>query len=453
MSRAIRTLVGLAGLRVFGDIGRTAALALLIGTAGCSGGDSKAGGGNGRGGGQQGPPEVGFIIVQPTSAPVVAELSGRTAAFESSDVRPQVSGIIRRRFFTEGAQVRAGQPLYEIDPSLYRAAVSQAQANVQSARATAEAARIQEQRYAPLARIEAVSKQEYTNAIAQARQGQASVAQTRAALDTARINLKFTTVPAPISGRIGRSLFTVGALVSASQADPLAQIQRLDPMFVDIQQSAADLLTLRRQLAGGGIAPTRAEVRLMLPDGSDYPASGSVEFAEAVVSAETGTVTLRARFPNAQGVLLPGLFVRARFAQAIDARVFLIPQQAISRDPKGKATLYVVGPGNTAVQREVKADRTQGANWVVTAGLNPGDRVITQGLGRLQQAAARGSGGRNAGEQDGKDKKESAQSPAQRKPGAGIPIRPVPANSPQRVQAPQGEEGKSGERGQGRAGG
>ncbi len=407
MSRAIRTLVGLAGLRVFGDIGRTAALALLIGTAGCSGGDSKAGGGNGRGGGQQGPPEVGFIIVQPTSAPVVAELSGRTAAFESSDVRPQVSGIIRRRFFTEGAQVRAGQPLYEIDPSLYRAAVSQAQANVQSARATAEAARIQEQRYAPLARIEAVSKQEYTNAIAQARQGQASVAQTRAALDTARINLKFTTVPAPISGRIGRSLFTVGALVSASQADPLAQIQRLDPMFVDIQQSSADMLALRRMLGHDGVVATRAVVRLKLEDGSDYGQTGTVEFSEALVDTQTGTVTLRARFANAQGVLLPGMFVRATFAQAVNTRAFLVPQQGLSRDPKGNATVMLVGPGDKAVQKPVRAERVEGAYWVVTEGLNPGDRVITQGLASL-------------------------------KPGQAI--KPVPANAPQRVQPPTKEQ-------------
>lgn len=391
-----------------GDKWWLAALAASLGLAACGGktdgaaGSAKAGGG-GPGGRNQGPPEVGYVVLQPTSALLFAELSGRTAAFESSDVRPQVSGLIRRRFFTEGAQVRAGQPLYEIDPSLYRASVSQAQANLQSAQATAEAARVQEQRYAPLAQIQAVSKQEYTNAIAQARQGQASVAQTRAALETARINLKFTTVPAPISGRIGRSLFTVGALVQASQTDPLAQIQRLDPMFVDIQQSAADLLSLRRQMAAGGMMPTRAQVRLTLADGSEYPNTGTVEFTEAVVNAETGTVTLRARFSNAQGLLLPGMFVRARFAQAIDAGVFLVPQPAVSRDAKGNATILLVGPGNKAVQRQIKADRTQGAYWVVTAGLAPGDRVITQGTAKAQP---------------------------------GQPIRPVPANAPQRLEPP-----------------
>lgn len=414
-------------LIVSGGQWRLTVFALLLGAAACGGKEEGASGGaggagGGRGGKNQGPPEVGFVTLQPTSAPLIAELSGRTAAFESSDVRPQVSGLIRRRFFTEGAQVRAGQPLYEIDPSLYRASVNQAQANLQSARATAEASRIQQQRYAPLAQIQAVSKQEYTNAIAQARQGSAQVAQTRAALETARINLKFTTVPAPISGRIGRSLFTVGALVSASQTDPLAQIQRLDPMFVDIQQAAADMLTLRRQLASGGVAPTRAQVRLTLADGSEYPYTGAVEFSEALVSSETGTVTLRARFPNPQNLLLPGMFVRARFAQAISANVFLVPQQAVTRDPKGNATVLLVGPGNKAVQRSIKADRVQGQFWVVTGGLSPGDRVITQGTGKAQP---------------------------------GQPVRPVAAGTPERVEPPkQGEGGKQGAGGgQGSGGG
>ena len=404
---------------------------LSLAACGSNSGEQAGGSGGGRGG-PQGPPEIGFVVVQPTSAPIIAELSGRTTAFESSDVRPQVSGVIRRRFFTEGALVRQGQPLYEIDPSLYRAAVNQASANLDAAQASAQAAQTQAARFAPLARIEAVSQQEYTNAVAQARQGSAQVAQNRAALETARINLRFTTVPAPISGRIGRSLFTVGALVSSAQADPLAQIQRLDPMFVDIQQSAADLITLRRQLTAVGVAPARAEVRLTLPDGSEYPAAGSVEFAEAVVSAETGTVTLRARFPNPGGLLLPGLFVRARFAQAIDSRVFLVPQPAISRDPKGNATLYVIGPGDRAVQRTVKAERTQGQYWVVTEGLQAGDKVVTQGLGRLAQAAARGTGSRTGGAGGAGTRAPAAGS------GAGIPVRPVPAEAPQQVRPPQG---------------
>ena len=392
-------------------------LAMLISACGAktegSGGGSGASGG-GRGGPGQGTPEVGFVTVQAAPAPITTELSGRTSAFESSDVRPQVSGIIRRRFFTEGTLVRQGQPLYEIDPSLYRAAVTQAQANLSSAQASAQAAQTQATRYAPLARIQAVSQQEYTNAVAQARVGQAGVAQNRAALDTARINLKFTTVPAPISGRIGRSLFTVGALVNAAQADPLAQIQRLDPMFVDIQQSSADMLALRRALSGGGVTATTAQVRLQLEDGSAYGQTGTIQFAEALVSTATGTVTLRARFPNPQGVLLPGMFVRASFVQAVDRTAFMVPQAAVSRDPQGRATVFVVGPGNKAALRPITAERTQGKFWVVTDGLKSGDRVIVQGLAKLLPNQA---------------------------------IRPVPADTPQRLEPPKPGEGPPAGRG------
>ncbi|RZM35295.1 MAG: efflux RND transporter periplasmic adaptor subunit, partial [Sphingomonas sp.] len=290
-----------------------------------------------------------------------------------------------------------------------------------SARANAEAQGILAQRYKPLAEMEAISKQDYTNAVATSRQATASVAQTRAALETARINLKFTTVPAPITGRIGRSLFTVGALVSASQTDPLAQIQRLDPMFVDIQQSSADMLTLRRSLGQNGIVATRAEVRLSLEDGSDYGATGSVQFAEALVNVETGTVTLRARFPNPQGLLLPGMFVRARFAQATNTRAFLVPQAGVARDAKGNATVYVITAQNKAVQKTVKADRTQGAFWVVTDGLSPGDKIVTQGLSKLAPNQS---------------------------------VKPVPANSAQIIKPPSKEqqEKSGGSGGSGKAG-
>ena len=385
----------------------------------CGGGDQAAQKGGGRAGQPgQGTPEVGFVVVHPSDAALTTELAGRTSAFESSDVRPQVSGIIRRRFFTEGSIVRRGQPLYEIDPRVYRAAVNEASANLQSAQANAEATRIQAERFRPLAEIEAVSRQEYTNAVAQARQARASVAQTGAQLQTAQVNLGFTTVPAPITGKIGRSLFTVGALVQASQTDPLAQIQRLDPMFVDIQQSANDLLSLRRSLSGSGLVPARATVRLKLGDGSDYPHTGTVEFTEAVVDPATGTVTLRARFPNPEGLLLPGMFVRATFAQAIDTGAFLIPQPAVTRDPKGTATVMVVGQGNKAVQRTVTAERTQGGSWVVTGGLRNGDRIIVQGLSKLRP---------------------------------GQSIKPVPANTPERIGPPQQGENGSGAGGQGGA--
>jgi membrane fusion protein (multidrug efflux system) len=261
-------------------------------------------------------------------------------------------------------------------------------------------------RYRPLVEQQAVSKQDYTNAVAQARQAQAAIAQNAAALRAAQVNLRFTRVPAPITGRIGLSTVTEGALVTANQTDPLTTITRLDPVYVDIQQSAADLLKLRQALAQGGAVPTTAQVRLKLPDGSDYGFTGTVEFSQVIVDQSTGTVTVRARFPNAQGVLLPGMYVTAEFAQAVQTSAILVPQQAVSRDPQGDATLFVVGPGNRAVQRSVVADRTQGQYWVVTQGLAPGEKVITQGTANLRD---------------------------------GAPIKPVPANAPQPVRAPPPE--------------
>ncbi len=342
---------------------------------------------------------------------MTTELAGRVTAFQMSQVRPQVAGIIQRRFFKEGEVVRQGETLYQIDPSLYQASVAQAQANLQNAQANLEAARIRADRYKPLAQMQAVSQQDYTDAVAQARQAAAQVAQQRAALQTAQINLRFTRVPAPITGRIGRSLFTEGALVTANQADPLAVIERLDPIFVDIQQSSADLLSLRKALARDGIAPVSASVRLKLEDGSDYGAAGTVEFTEVIVSESTGTVTLRARFPNPQNILLPGMFVRAMFAQAIDTQAYLVPQAGVSRDPKGNATVFVVGPGNKAVARTVVADRTIGQNWVITQGLAPGDKVIVQGTANLKP---------------------------------DIDIKPVPASAPQKIEPPKKGQGQGG---------
>ncbi|MFL6830424.1 MAG: efflux RND transporter periplasmic adaptor subunit, partial [Sphingomicrobium sp.] len=378
-----------------------AAVAALLLLSACGGTDSQAGAG-GRGG-PKGPTQVGYVVIQPGSAPIQQLLPGRVAAYQVSEVRPQVSGVILRRMFREGSVVRQGQTLYQIDASVYQAQAAQASANLQSARASAEAARIRAARYRPLAQMEAVSKQDYTDALAQARQADASVAQTAAALRSAQINLRFTRVPAPISGRIGLSNVTEGALVTANQADALTTITRLDPVFVDIQQSAADLLALRQALARGGVVATAAQVRLKLPDGSDYGYSGTVEFSEVLVDQGTGSVTLRARFPNPQSVLLPGMFVTAEFAQAVDTSAFLVPQSAITRDPKGNATLFVVGPGNRAVQRVVVATRTQGTYWVVTQGLVAGEKVITQGTANLKD---------------------------------GDQIKAVPASSPQRVKAP-----------------
>lgn len=320
-----------------------------------------------------------------------------------SEVRPQVTGVIRRRYFEEGAVVRAGQTLYEIDPRLFQAANAQANANLNSALANAEATRIRAERLKPLADAQAVALQDYTDAVAAARQAAASVAQGRAQVQTAQVNLQFTRVPAPITGRIGRSLFTVGALVTGNQAEPLAVIQGVDPVFVDIQQSSADLLALRRALAQGGAVPASTQVALLLEDGSEYGPRGVIQFSEVMVDAATGTVTLRARFANPQGLLLPGMFVRARFDQAINTRAILVPQPALSRTVRGQASVFIVDAQNRADERLVTADRAIGTDWVITNGLKPGDRVIVQGLAKV-------------------------------KPGA--PVRAVPASKPQVIGAP-----------------
>ena len=389
-------------LLAFPNVRTSAVLAAAMLLAAC-GESSDPQGGGGRGGPGGGPTTVGYVVAQQGSAPLQQELPGRVAAYQVSEVRPQVSGVILRRFFQEGSVVRQGQTLYQIDPSIYSAQAAQAAANLQSARASAEAARTLAARYRPLVALEAISKQDYTNAVAQARQAEASIAQNSASLRAAQINLRFTRVPAPISGRIGLSNMTEGALVTANQADALTTITRLDPVYVDVQQSAADLLALRQALAHGGAVPTTAQVRLKLPDGSDYGFTGTVEFSQVLVDQATGTVTIRARFPNPQAILLPGMFVTAEFAQAVDTSAFLVPQQALSRDPQGNATVWVVGPNNTAVQRTVTADRTQGAYWIVTNGLAAGEKIITQGTAKLTP---------------------------------GMKIKAVPQNAPQRIQAP-----------------
>jgi membrane fusion protein, multidrug efflux system len=377
-------------------------LALLL--AACGGGhDSQGSHGRGGRGDRNGPITVGYVVIQQGSAPLEQQLPGRVAAYQISDVRPQVNGVILKRLFQEGSFVREGQTLYQIDPSIYNAQAAQAEANLQSARAQAEAARTLAARDRPLVEQQAIAKQDYTNAVAQARQADASVAQNAAALRTARINQRYTRVPAPISGRVGLSNVTVGALVTANQTDALTTITRLDPVYVDIQESASDLLALRRALSQSGVVSTSAAVRLKLPDGSDYGLTGKVQFSQVVVDPSTGTVTLRAVFDNPQSLLLPGMLVNAQFAQAIDTSAFLVPQQAVSRDPQGNATLYVVGPGNRAVQRTIVTSQTLGPYWVVTQGLAAGEKVITQGLANVKD---------------------------------GMPVRPVPASAPQKVQAP-----------------
>ncbi|HET9863057.1 MAG TPA: efflux RND transporter periplasmic adaptor subunit [Steroidobacteraceae bacterium] len=330
------------------------------------------------------PPEAGYVVLQTQNVPLSLTLPGRTTAFETSEVRPQVSGIIRARLFTEGAKVKQGDLLYRIDARVYESAASQARAELASAEATRDAERARAGRLAELAKSGVVSKQDLLDAQAAADAAAAAAEKARAAVRAAELNLGFTEIRAPISGRIGRSIVTTGALVNSGQAEPLTTIQRLDPIFVDIQQSSAALLAFRRQLSGGDLARASTDVNLVLEDGSRYAHTGTLQFAESVVDPATGTVIVRARFPNPDGLLLPGMYVRAQFAPVEMRAAILAPQQGISRDVKGNATAVVVGDDSTAQLRQVRAERTVGDRWLVSRGLQAGDRLIVEGLSRIK---------------------------------------------------------------------
>jgi membrane fusion protein (multidrug efflux system) len=333
-------------------------------------------------------PAAGYVVLKEDAVPLRLELAGRTTAFETSEVRPQVSGIIQARLFTEGAAVHSGDVLYRIDPRIYESALSQARADLASAVATRDAAQVRAGRFGELAKSGVISRQDLLDAQASAAAASAAAERARAVVTTAEINLKFTEVSAPISGRIGRSVVTTGALVSAGQAAPLTTIQRLDPIFVDIQQSSADLLSFRRQLAGGGLARASTDVNLILEDGSRYAHSGELQFAEPVVDMSTGTVTIRARFPNPDGLLLPGMYVRAEFSPVQARDAILAPQQGISRDVRGNATALVIDRDSKAELRTVVTERTVGDQWLVSQGLAAGDRLVVEGLGNIQPGQA-----------------------------------------------------------------
>ena len=335
-------------------------------------------------------PEVGVYVVHSEPVALQTELPGRTSPFEVSDVRPQVGGIVKARLFTEGSNVRAGQVLYQIDPATYQAAYDQAKAQLASAEANVATAQAKAARYADLVKINAVSRQDFDDAQAAARQAAAAVQQQRAATEAARINLNYTRVTAPIAGRIGRSAYTQGALVTAGQAEALTTIQRLDPIYVDVTQSAADLLRLRHDMAGGQVASSgaySAVVRLKLEDGSDYPVAGKLQFTDITVDQSTGAVTLRAVFPNPGGMLLPGMYVRAVLNQGVASQGLLVPQQGVTRDQQGDPTAMVVNAQGKAELRVLKTDRAVGDKWLVTGGLQPGDKVIVEGLLKVKPDA------------------------------------------------------------------
>lgn len=330
------------------------------------------------------PPEVGVVEVKRQPVDLSTELAGRTVAYEVSEIRPQVTGIIQRRLFTEGSMVKAGDVLYEIDPQVYRVAVNQATANLTSAKANLVAAKAKADRYTSLVEIDAVSKQDQADAVAAAAQAEASVMQAEAALEAARINLGYSRVTAPIGGRIGRSLVTTGALVTAAQPQPLAVIQRIDPMYVDIPQSSAKILELRREMAQGGVKSVTAEVMLVLEDGQEYSRSGVLQASEASVDPATGAITLRAQFPNPNGVLLPGMYVKAHVVQGQASNAILAPQAGIMRNATGAATAYVVNAENKVEVRQLELDRAIGGNWLVVSGLEEGDRLIVEGTAKVR---------------------------------------------------------------------
>lgn len=336
------------------------------------------------------PPTVGYVVLRSQPVQLIADLPGRVAAFESSDVRPQVNGIVRQRTFVEGSMVRAGQVLYVIEDAPFRAAVLNAQGLLAQAEANIRSTQLQAERFQNLAGIAAVSKQDADNAAAAAAQAKALVVAQRGALNSAQVNLNFTRIRAPISGRIGRSLFTPGALVQAGQPDPLATIQRTDHVYVDITQSAAQLLNLEAAARGGVVSqsgPGTARVQLVLPNGAVYPIEGVMRFADVTVEPTTGAVVIRADFPNPDGVLLPNLYVRARLVQGVRKQGLLAPQAGISHNERGEATALVLGPGEVVVQRIVQIDGAIGNHWVITGGLDPGDKLIVDGLLNLRPGA------------------------------------------------------------------
>ena len=331
--------------------------------------------------GSSGPREVVIIKLEPRREVYTTALAGRSASFQVAEVRPQVGGILQQRLFTEGADVKAGQALYQIDPATYEAALDSAQAALMKAEANVTPARLKAERFRELLAIKAVSKQEYDDAQAAFKQAEADVAVNRAAVKTARINLEYTKVRSPISGRIGKSAFTPGALVTANQAQALTSVRQLDPVYVDITQSSQDLLRLRAQFTNGELrsAAEEAPVRLKLENGAMYPHEGRLQFTDVSVDESTGMVSLRALFPNPEHILLPGMYVRAVIAEGVDENALLVPQRALRRDPKGQASVLLVDGGGKVDVRLVDVGRTVGDSWQVLSGLKPGDRVIVEG--------------------------------------------------------------------------
>jgi len=331
--------------------------------------------------------EVGIITVQPTAQSLMAELPGRTNAFMMADIRPQANGIVEKRLFTEGAQVKAGQVLYQLDDRSATAAVNSAQAAVAKAKATAQTARSNAARNAELVKIDAISRQVYDDSQAAVAQTASDVAVAQAALDNARVNLQYTRITSPISGRVSTSSVTPGALVTANQTAPLTTVVQLDPMYVDFTQSSTEMLQLQRDLAAGRFQKVDGDqipVRIRLDDGTQYPHTAKLKFAGVIVNATTGTVTLRAQVPNPDGMLMPNMYVQALLPTAVAPDALLVPQQSVTRDLTGRASVMVVGQDDKIEKRPLEIDRAIGNQWLVGSGLKAGERVVVDGFQRVK---------------------------------------------------------------------
>ncbi|MFC0226824.1 efflux RND transporter periplasmic adaptor subunit [Serratia aquatilis] len=334
-------------------------------------------------------PTVGVVTLKAEPLNITTDLPGRTSAYRVAEVRPQVSGIILKRNFTEGSDIKAGVSLYQIDPATYQAAYDSAKGELAKAQAAAEIASLTVNRYKPLLGTNFISKQDFDTAVSTQNQANAAVIAAKAAVETARINLAYTKVTSPISGRIGKSAVTEGALVTSGQANALATVQQLDPMYVDVTQSSNDFLRLKRELADGTLQQEngKAKVKLLLENGQEYAHEGTLEFSDVTVDETTGSITIRAIFPNPNDGLLPGMFVRARLEEGVRSDALLVPQQGITRNPRGEATALVVGADDKVEVRTLTASQAIGDKWLVTAGLKPGDRVIVTGLQKVRPGA------------------------------------------------------------------
>ncbi len=336
-------------------------------------------------------PQVTVLTMKAQSVAIKTALPGRTAPTVIAEVRPQVTGIVQSRTFNEGAEVKAGSTLFRLDPATYQTAYDSARAAIAKAEASVQTARRNVERNKELVAIKFVSQQAYDDAVTTLRQNEADLAAARAATEAARINLAYTNVVAPISGRTGRSAVTAGALVTANQPTALVTIQQMNPMYVDVTQSSTEVLRLRRAMASGELkraSENAARVTLLLDDGTPYSQEGTLQFSDVTVDASTGAITLRALFPNPDNVLLPNMYVRAVIEEGVRENALLVPQQAVTRDTKGQAVAMVVGPDNIVEARSLKTARTLGADWLIDSGLKPGDRVIVEGLQRVRPGAA-----------------------------------------------------------------